>query len=57
MISTLRRLIINMKYIIIFFFIFRELQEDECLRHAYRLHGIEDQTTNFHALDILRDII
>ncbi|CAF0805774.1 unnamed protein product [Adineta steineri] len=35
----------------------RELQEDECLRHAYRLHGIDHQITNFHALDILKDII
>jgi len=35
----------------------RELQEDECLRQAYRLHGIEHQTTSFHALDILKDII
>jgi hypothetical protein len=48
-----------MKYIIRFplLFIFRELQEDECLRHAYRLHGIEHQTTTLHALDILKDII
>jgi hypothetical protein len=35
----------------------RELQEDECLRHAYRLHGIEHQTTSLHAFDILKDII
>ncbi|UJR27365.1 hypothetical protein I4U23_008657 [Adineta vaga] len=35
----------------------RELQEDECLSQAYKLHGIEHQTSNFHVIDILKDII
>ncbi|CAF0824473.1 unnamed protein product [Rotaria sp. Silwood1] len=35
----------------------RELQEDECLRHVYQLHGIEHQTTSSSAYDTLKDII
>ncbi|CAF1123529.1 unnamed protein product [Rotaria sordida] len=35
----------------------RELQEDECLRLAFQLHGIEHQTTNLPIFDTLKDII
>ncbi|CAM4776642.1 unnamed protein product [Rotaria magnacalcarata] len=35
----------------------RELQEDECLHHAFQLQGIEQPTTNFHTFDTLKDII
>lgn len=35
----------------------REIQEDECLRQAYRRLGIEHPITNLQAVDILQDII
>lgn len=37
--------------------VFREIQEDECLRQAYRRLGIEHPITNLQAVDILQDII
>jgi len=35
----------------------REIAEDERVRQVYRLHGIDENTTNFSAPDILKDII
>lgn len=48
--------IINNSFVLYLSF-FREIQEDECLRQVYRLHGIDERTTNFSAPDILKDII
>ena len=38
-------------------FLSREIAEDERVRQVYRLHGIDENTTNFSAPDILKDII
>ncbi|CAF4557156.1 unnamed protein product, partial [Rotaria sp. Silwood2] len=35
----------------------RELQEDECLRHVFQLHGIEHQATDVPVCDTHKDII
>lgn len=38
-------------------FIFREMQEDDCLHKAFQLHGIEQRTKTFQIFDTLNDIV
>ena len=50
-------LVSELNLILVFFSFFREIQEDECLRQAYRRLGIEQPTRIIHAMDLLKDII